>query len=282
MIKPPLHWPGSKMKMMDWILSEFPEHKCFVDVFGGSGAVLLNKIPSNNDVYNDLNGNLATLFKVLCNKDDTQELVRRLDNTLYSRDEFNYAKDNVDTESDPIERARLMFVLHNQSFSGLGGTWGYAIAADRYKTNPPYRFQQKIKVLQAVHNRIKYVTIENLSFSEIIPKYSTPETLFYLDPPYCPTSRTGGAKYKHEMGFDEHVKMVEIMLGSDAMFILSGFDTEAYRPLEKAGYTRKEKTRAVTIDPKLTQHRTEVLWISPNIRRASLLPLFMENSLTSI
>jgi len=53
MIKPTLQWPGSKMKMMDWILSEFPEHKCFVDVFGGSGAVLLNKTPSNNDVYND-------------------------------------------------------------------------------------------------------------------------------------------------------------------------------------------------------------------------------------
>ena len=282
MIKPPLKWQGCKMNILDWILSEFPEHKCFVDVFGGSGAVLLNKIPSNNDVYNDLNGNLATLFKVLCNKDDTQELVRRLDNTLYSRDEFNYAKDNVDTESDPIERARLMFVLHNQSFSGLGGTWGYRIAADRYKINSPYWFQQKIKVLHAVHNRIKYVTIENLSFSEIIPKYSTPETLFYLDPPYVHDSRVCDSLYRYELSDNMHNQLVEIMLGSDAMFILSGFDTEAYRPLEKAGYTRKEKTRAVMIDPKLTQHRTEVLWISPNIRRASLLPLFMENSLTSI
>ncbi len=82
MIKPPLRWPGSKMNILDWILSEFPEHKCFVDVFGGSGAVLLNKTPSNNDVYNDLNGNLATLFKVLCRKDGLDELVRRLDNTL--------------------------------------------------------------------------------------------------------------------------------------------------------------------------------------------------------
>jgi len=281
MIKPTLQWPGSKMKMMDWILSEFPEHKCFVDVFGGSGAVLLNKIPSNNDVYNDLNGNLATLFKVLCNKDDTQELVRRLDNTLYSRDEFNYAKDNVDTESDPIERARLMFVLHNQSFSGLGGTWGYGIASRDFKSKPSYNFRLRTKALEAVQERLRYVQVENLCFSKLIPKYDTPETLFYLDPPYVHDSRVGDSLYRYELSDNMHNQLVEIMLGSDAMFILSGYENDIYKRLEENGYQKTIKQVKAAINS-VRNERTEVLWISPNIRRASLLPLFMENSLTSI
>ena len=39
-------------------------------------------------------------------------------------------------------------------------------------------------MLEAVHERLAGVTIENLDFGEFILRYDRPETLFYLDPPY--------------------------------------------------------------------------------------------------
>jgi len=34
-----LRYMGSKSFLADWIISHFPSHDCFVDVFGGGGVV---------------------------------------------------------------------------------------------------------------------------------------------------------------------------------------------------------------------------------------------------
>jgi len=51
-------FPGGKSYLAPWIIEHFPEHKCYVEVFGGSGAVLVNKPESHTEVYNDLDGDL--------------------------------------------------------------------------------------------------------------------------------------------------------------------------------------------------------------------------------
>lgn len=58
-------WFGSKSKFVNKIVDSFPEHNTFVDVFGGSGVVLLNKPQSKIEVYNDIDSRLVNLFKVL-------------------------------------------------------------------------------------------------------------------------------------------------------------------------------------------------------------------------
>ena len=40
--------------MADKLMPLFPEHKTYVEVFGGSGAILINKKPSEIEVYNDI------------------------------------------------------------------------------------------------------------------------------------------------------------------------------------------------------------------------------------
>lgn len=39
-------YPGGKWPVKNLIVSSFPEHKTYVDVFGGSAAILLTKSPS--------------------------------------------------------------------------------------------------------------------------------------------------------------------------------------------------------------------------------------------
>ncbi len=42
----PFAYFGSKFNHLNWLLPKLPDTKIFVDVFGGSGAVILNKSPT--------------------------------------------------------------------------------------------------------------------------------------------------------------------------------------------------------------------------------------------
>lgn len=51
--------------MKDNILKLFPEHKTFIEGFGGAGHIMFAKNPSEIDVYNDINEGLYLFFKLL-------------------------------------------------------------------------------------------------------------------------------------------------------------------------------------------------------------------------
>lgn len=64
-LRSPLNYFGSKSRIASRIVKHFPTHHTFVDVFGGSAAVLLAKAPSPVEVYNDIDGDLVNFFRVL-------------------------------------------------------------------------------------------------------------------------------------------------------------------------------------------------------------------------
>lgn len=60
----------------------------YIEIFGGSGAVLLGKEPSKFEVYNDIEGELVNFFRVVKNR--PAELLLELDLLpLNSREEFS-------------------------------------------------------------------------------------------------------------------------------------------------------------------------------------------------
>ncbi|MBU2825365.1 DNA adenine methylase, partial [Acidithiobacillus ferrooxidans] len=58
----------------------------YVEPFFGGGAVFFARRPSGIEVINDANGEIVTFFRVL--RDRTDELIRYLQNTPYSRQLF--------------------------------------------------------------------------------------------------------------------------------------------------------------------------------------------------
>jgi site-specific DNA-adenine methylase len=63
--RPVLRWLGGKFRLAPWIVSHFPEHRIYLEPFGGSASVLLHKPRAYNEIYNDLDGELVNLFQVL-------------------------------------------------------------------------------------------------------------------------------------------------------------------------------------------------------------------------
>ena len=122
-IKPPFVYIGAKTAHLDWIFSFFPEHDTFVDVFGGSGSVIMNKVPGKNDVYNDINGRLCNFYRVLRDEYKRNQLQDLIALTPYSREEFK--DDRHKTSEDDVEDARLFYTKQGMSFSGCGHSFGY-------------------------------------------------------------------------------------------------------------------------------------------------------------
>jgi DNA adenine methylase len=66
MVKNPLlKYHGGKWTIAPRIVSLFPEHRSYVEPFGGGGAVLLYKERSHTEVYNDIDDDIVNLFYVV-------------------------------------------------------------------------------------------------------------------------------------------------------------------------------------------------------------------------
>ena len=99
-IKTPVTRVGNKSSILHILYAVFPlKYGRFIDVFGGSGSVLLgNPKPPPFEVYNDFDRNLVNLFR--CMKERTMATVRELGFcNLNSREDFNTIKKFFDYET---------------------------------------------------------------------------------------------------------------------------------------------------------------------------------------
>ena len=96
-----LNYPGAKWGLAGQIVSLMPRHRSYLEPFFGSGAVLFNKPPSAIETVNDIDGDITNFFRVL--REHTDELIRAVSLTPYSREVFDDAHENRGT--DDFDRA---------------------------------------------------------------------------------------------------------------------------------------------------------------------------------
>ena len=80
--RPALRYYGGKWMLAPWIIQHLPDHKTYVEPFGGVASVLMRKAPSQVEIYNDLNSELVNFFKILRNPYTAKRLVELLQNLL--------------------------------------------------------------------------------------------------------------------------------------------------------------------------------------------------------
>lgn len=275
-----LTYIGSKSSLMPLINSIVPSRiNTFVDVFGGSGVITLNHKPYPCEVYNDINGNLVNLFRVIRDEKDFKKLSSMLDLTLYSREEWQEARRVMgDTsEKDRIKRAWAVFVAFNQSVNGVvltsdkmskttkRGGW----AKSSYKGKNA-SFWAKVDNILRVHERLKSVQVENSHFRDILDFYDRPETLFYLDPPYVSETRAEEKAYQFELYDFEHKELVDLITSCKGKVILSGYDSPLYDRLKSWNRIDIPVTSGARADG-VHVKRVEVLWYNYDLPRQKAL-----------
>lgn len=287
-MRSPIRYFGGKGRMTKKIIPLLPETKIYVEAFGGGASILLAKCPAGTEVYNDLDSALYEFFSVLADSKLFEKFYRRVALLPLSRQLYHDCRTSWMEEEDLIERVSKWFVMARQSFGGrFGSGWGFTI--NHYKrdmSGAVSKWLSIIDLLPEIHARLQRVQIECQDFRKILETYDTPDTCFYLDPPYIQSTRSAGG-YKHEMTDDDHRELVEMMLSLKGSSVLSGYNHEIYRPLNEAGWERYEfetacsaagRTRGTGIQGEgaamKAAPRTEVVWVKH--RRVRQMILFGE------
>jgi len=202
---------GGKSKLL-WLIDKLfpPSYSRVIDVFGGSGTVLMNRPLRSGclEVYNDFNSDLVNLF--FCVKNRTMALIRELGFLpLNARDDFNviskffgkevftrdYLAEQLElteryltplqyeeiksllltkAERGDVKRAADYFKLIRYSFSAGGKSFA----------GKSCDLRKFFSLVWECSRRLSDVVIENKDFQALIEQYDRDDAVFYCDPPY--------------------------------------------------------------------------------------------------
>ena len=256
-------WYGGKYSHLDFILPHMPRNAVhFCDVFGGSAAVILNMEPFPVETYNDLDSELVNFFETL--RDHGEELAAMIGLTPFSREELAKACEPKQGLSK-LERARRFYIRARQTRTGLAqrsskGRWAHCILTSRAgMSGSVSRWVGSVDKLPEISRRLLRVQIENAPAAEVITRYDTPDTVFYLDPPYVHSARGDTSSYGYEMTDEQHIELAEMLQNVDGRAILSGYRTPLYDRLY-AKWRRVDA--AVNICNSVRKPRQESLWMN--------------------
>jgi len=248
----PLKWHGGKQSLAKRIVDLMPPHLHYVEPYFGGGAVLLARNPGDSglwcgkaahergvsEVVNDINGELSNFWRVLQDPESFANFRRRVEAIPFSETEWN---DAVTCGTDPAQRAVAFFVRCRQSLAGRQDTFA-SISRNRTRRCMNEQASAWLSVIDGlpdVHTRLKRVVILNRPALEVIRQQDGPQTLFYLDPPYLPETRTAREVYQFEMPAEDHRKLLTMIRAVKGKVMLSGYQSDLY-DRELDGWQRHE------------------------------------------
>lgn len=241
-LSPPLKWHGGKHYLAQKIIALMPPHRHYVEPFAGGLSVLLAKDPFGvSEVVNDLDGRLTNFWRILQRKTTFEKFQRIVEAIPFSETEWREARCWT-AELGPdreVHEAVAFFVECRMSLAGRMETFA---PLSRRRTRRGMNEQASawlnaVKGLRAVHRRLRRVAILNRPALELIRGQDGPNTLFYLDPPYLPSTRSAPDVYEHEMSEADHRELLTAIQDVQGLVMISGYPSPLYDSL-LAGWER--------------------------------------------
>ena len=262
-LKSPVKYYGGKGNgVREIIHAHFPpnySYDIYLEPFGGSASVLLLKEQSGIEIYNDLESNAYSLFKVISDKTLFPAFKEKCDLALYSRQLWNEYKQDLKGDITLLDRAFKYFYVNRTSFNGHGG-FSVSTSIRRNMSKSTSDFLSTIDGLRQLHNRLSSVVIENTDGIELIKKWDKDRVFMYLDPPYHAITRSS-ARYTIDMNDAQQKELIDTLLGfKKTKVLISGYDCVEYKRLTDNGWEMTEfkvNTQDTKQKPKT---KTEFLW----------------------
>ena len=261
-------YQGGKHYLLPYILKVIPEHEIYVEPFGGSAKVLLNKPPSKIEVYNDIDKKIANLFYVVAFHFD--EFQWKVNSLILSRalfDEFKkHIRNNPPKQLGDVDHAVKTYYLLLTSYAANPKFNSFMITYTKHTIS----FRSNIARLFIIHQRIKNVIFESRDFRKILETYGSKKDAFiYADPPYFGKENT----YDVDFTEDDHKDLLNFLKETKVKWLLSGYPNELYDEMLKGFYrveicvTKYSKPVNKILKEKSRPDVIEVLWANYNINK---------------
>jgi DNA adenine methylase len=175
---------GGKGRLLSKITPFLPdEMEVYCEPFIGGGAVFLSKDKwANIEVINDIDRDIYDLWNDISTV--SQEAVNSMD--WYNDTDKSIHFINTPPPTDPIERFYRNMYISVTTFGGNRKSPSVSKGNRNLYTGTAFRNIDKY------HKRLDDVIIRNQDYTEIIEEFDSPNTFFYLDPPYSKMNKSWG------------------------------------------------------------------------------------------
>jgi len=297
---------GGKAHHVKWMDPLFPNtFPIFVEVFGGAGwvSVKSNKVTQSiKRVYNDFNPLLANVYE--CFKRDPAAVLAKMNSTpksdplLYKQyqQELFATLDWTKVTLGDIDLCVKYLYLQTQVFAGTPLS----------TKNVPYftetkaggKYPSKYDTLRnklsntVITDRLRQITnVEQMDCIDLIKKYDSPDTFFYVDPPYYNME----FYYSKDFPREKHEELANTLSNIQGKFALSYYDFDdlklfypenqfswhrqsvyrsaATRSSKNANYSTKSKGTEILI----MNYTPPPVIIVPNSKKILLDPLLFDS-----
>jgi len=220
-LRAPIARIGGKSKIKKIIIEKYIpkdyENITYIEPFFGAGHIYFEKKPSNKEIINDIDVSIYIIMNGF-KKYDPEKIYNSIHKT-YTKEDFETIKNSKPkTDYDKFIRE---LQLNKISFLGKGEYF-----SDRFKNNLN-QIKPNLKNLKKINERLQNTTIFNKDYKELIKKYDSPTSLFYLDPPYENSDKL----YTHD--FLPIKDVYNILKNIKGKFIISYNDSKEARELFK-------------------------------------------------
>lgn len=251
-MKTPITYYGGKQTLLKYLLPLIPAHRLYCEPFFGGGAVFFAKPKSEVEVINDINGEIVNFFKVL--KSNFPELQKEIRATLHSRELYKKAMvvyAHPDLFSD-VKRAWALWVLTNQGFAGMIGSWGFG-KDDSKEASLAVKRENFTKDYE---DRLVKVQVENNNAIKVIQRCDDKETFIYADPPYI------GSDQGHYKGYSEndYRELLDALAKVKGNFLLSSYPSKILQTyIKKYKWHVQKITKSVAVTKHTDKVKTEMI-----------------------
>jgi DNA adenine methylase len=215
---------GGKTRYAPRLIELMPDHRVYVEPFGGSASVLLSKPQSYIEVLNDHDEHVVTFFRVLRNR--REDLEEWLDAAPYARATHHrwtrqfYGDDPLPADLSDVQLAGRWFTLrHTQYASSVAGVSGFSTPGHRSEASA---LRANVDRLDDVAERFSEVHLECDDWQAVVCRYDETDAFHYLDPPYV------GNEADYGVPEFDHTRLVDCLAQREGYWMLS------YRELPEA------------------------------------------------
>lgn len=204
-MRSPYPWMGGKFYEKKWIIPLMPIHKWYAEVFLGSGVLLLNKPPVEEQFGNDKFACLVSFWKTLTSGWMTRRLFKLMNDALDSRSYYQEYMKQKPEELSRIDRAYRFLYLVKFGFNSYMDTY-YSPASHKIGKIKDFMgvWLNTARQMFDYHKRVQKVHYSDYSFEIFLDKiHPHKEKFLFLDPPYIHTHQYDKG-YGSDLSFPHH------------------------------------------------------------------------------
>lgn len=252
-VRPIAPYVGGKRALAKRLVDriEAVPHAIYAEPFVGMGGVFFRRRSRpRKEVINDISADVVNLFRLL--QRHFQQLLDVLKWQVCSRAEFERLMAVDPATLTDLERAARFLYLQRTAFGGkvTGRNFGVTLTG-----SARFDLTKLVPMLEDAHERLCGVDIERLPYAELVARYDTPGTLFYLDPPYHGCENDYGVGVFAAEDFLRLSGLLEALIGR---FIMSINDTPEIRAIF-AGFAVEEVELSYRLSGKVTPARELII-----------------------